>query len=94
VLDPDLAEELPRHDRRAGLGREARQLQRDRLHHSSYQHPLVDAVDEASKLKLTVGPFPTGGGPYTPNRFTFRPNDFRPTNNPMVPYDAGGQPVR
>jgi penicillin amidase len=53
-----------------------------RLHHSEPPHPLAAAVDDATRVKLTVGPLPDGGSAYTPNQSAYATSDFLRTNGP------------
>jgi penicillin amidase len=48
-------------------------------------------VDETSRARLNVGPFPKGGSSYTPNKSTYRPRDFRSFSGPSfrVVIDVG-----
>ncbi len=73
-------------------GTDPKQWQWGKLHHSFPEHPLAAAVgDETTRARLTVGPFPEGGGAYTPNQNTYRTSDFRQTNGPSfrVVIDVG-----
>jgi penicillin amidase len=53
-----------------------------RLHHSEPPHPLASAVDDATRVKLRVGPLPDGGSTYTPNQSAYATTDFLRTNGP------------
>jgi penicillin amidase len=53
-----------------------------RLHRSLPEHPLLQAVDPEMRARLQPGPFPTPGGPYTPNASGYRANDFQLTLGP------------
>jgi penicillin amidase len=53
-----------------------------KLHHSLPQHPLFEAVDKDLRARLQPGPFPTPGGPYTPNASSYRVSDFQLTGGP------------
>ncbi len=72
-------------------GADPKQWQWGKLHQSLPEHALAAAVDEPNRAKLTVGPFPEGGGAYTPNQNTYRTSDFRHTNGPSfrVVIDVG-----
>jgi penicillin amidase len=53
-----------------------------KLHHSLPEHPLFEAVDGELRARLQPGPFPTPGGPYTPNASGYRVHDFQLTVGP------------
>jgi penicillin G amidase len=53
-----------------------------KLHRSLPEHPLLDWVDGELRARLQPGPFPTPGGPYTPNASGYRANDFQLTLGP------------
>ncbi len=53
-----------------------------RLHHSLPEHPLLEAVNNELRARLQPGPFPTPGGPYTPNASGYRVSDFQLTVGP------------
>jgi penicillin G amidase len=53
-----------------------------KLHHSLPEHPLLGAVDGDLRARLQPGPFPTPGGPYTPNASSYRVSDFQLTGGP------------
>jgi penicillin G amidase len=53
-----------------------------KLHRSLPEHPLMQAVDGPLLARLQPGPFPTPGGPYTPNASGYRLNDFQLTLGP------------
>ena len=63
-------------------GTDASKWQWGRLHQSKPPHPLVEAVDDATRAMLTVGPLPDGGSAYTPNQSAYRTSDFLRTNGP------------
>ena len=52
------------------------------LHRSLPEHPLRQAVDGETLHRLQPGPFPTPGGPYTPNASGYRVTDFQLTLGP------------
>lgn len=62
------------------------------LHHNVAEHPLAHAVDRATRAKLSVGPFPTGGSAHVPNQAGYRASDFRQTGGPSfrIVVDVGG----
>jgi penicillin amidase len=62
------------------LGRDTKQWQWGKLHHSLPAHPLLESVRPDLRSKLLVGPFPKSGGPFTPNQSGYRPTDFRQTS--------------
>ena len=57
-----------------------------KLHHSLPEHPLfgalLSAADSDLRARLQPGPFPTSGGPYTPNASSYRVSDFQLTGGP------------
>jgi penicillin G amidase len=53
-----------------------------KLHHSLPEHPLLHAVDGETLRRLQPGPYPTPGGPYTPNASGYRGSDFQLTGGP------------
>lgn len=56
----------------------------DALHYNLSEHPFAAVVDAAERARLNVGPFPTGGDPYTPSQSTYRAADFRDLSGPSV----------
>ncbi|MFP5406269.1 MAG: penicillin acylase family protein, partial [Gammaproteobacteria bacterium] len=72
-------------------GPDARRWQWGKLQYNLNEHPFAAIVDPAMRARLNVGPFPKGGGPYTPNQSTYRVSDFRQTNGPSfrVVVDVG-----
>jgi penicillin amidase len=63
-------------------GIDSKAWQWGKLHHSLPEHPLFQAVDGEMLRRLQAGPFPTAGGPYTPNASGYRPSDFQLTVGP------------
>jgi penicillin G amidase len=63
-------------------GADPKAWQWGKLHHSLPEHPLFDAVDAETRARLQPGPFPTPGGPYTPNASGYRASDFQLTGGP------------
>jgi penicillin amidase len=63
-------------------GADSKAWQWGRLHHSLPEHPLLHAVDGETLRRLQPGPFPTPGGPYTPNASGYRVKDFQLTGGP------------
>jgi penicillin G amidase len=53
-----------------------------KLHHSLPEHPLFEAVNNELRTRLQPGPFPTPGGPFTPNASGYRRSDFQLTGGP------------
>jgi penicillin amidase len=53
-----------------------------KLHHSLPEHPLLGALDAGLRARLQPGPFPTSGGPNTPNASSYRVSDFQLTGGP------------
>jgi penicillin amidase len=64
------------------LGADPRAWQWGKLHHSLPEHPLLEAVSDEQRARLQPGPFPTPGGPYTPNASGYRLRDFQLTGGP------------
>lgn len=62
-----------------------------RLHYNQLDHPLAAIVDGSTRAKVSVGPLPKAGGPYTPSQSTYRASDYRHTNGPSfrVVVDVG-----
>ena len=52
------------------------------LQHSLFEHPLAPIVDDATRARLNVGPFPRGGDENTVNASGFRTTDFQHTSGP------------
>jgi penicillin amidase len=52
------------------------------LQYSLFEHPLSPVVDEATRARLNVGPFPRGGSELTVNASSFQNNDFRHISGP------------
>jgi penicillin amidase len=73
-------------------GPDPRAWQWGKLHHSLPEHPLLGAVDGDLRARLQPGPFPTPGGPYTPNASSYRLSDFQLTGGPSfrMVLDVGG----
>jgi len=63
-------------------GADPRTWQWGKLHHSVPEQPLAGAVDGPLLARLQPGPFPTPGGPYTPNASSYRASDFQLTGGP------------
>jgi penicillin amidase len=63
-------------------GADPKAWQWGKLHHSLPEHPLMQAVDGEMLHRLQPGPFPTPGGPYTPNASSYRASDFQLTGGP------------
>lgn len=63
-------------------GADPKTWQWGRLHHSLPEHPLFEAVNGELRARLQPGPFPTPGGPYTPNASGYRVSDFQLTGGP------------
>ena len=55
-----------------------------KLHHSFVQHPFSAIVDGATREKIDVGPLERDGSPFTVNRSSYSPSDFRETVGPSV----------
>ncbi|HEX8760326.1 MAG TPA: penicillin acylase family protein [Pseudonocardiaceae bacterium] len=52
------------------------------LQYSLFEHPLSPVVDETTRARLNVGPFPRGGSELTVNASSFQNNDFRHISGP------------
>lgn len=64
------------------LGKDPRQWQWGKLHHSLITHPFASAVDDATRARLNVGPIAKHGGANTPNLSSYDPRDFRQLGGP------------
>jgi len=53
-----------------------------KLLHSLPRHPLFEAANANLRAKLQPGPFPIGGGPFTPNLAGYRQTDFEQLGGP------------
>jgi len=82
VLEKSLA--LAWADMRRLGGTDPAQWQWGRLHHSYFGHPLVNAVDEATRARWNVGPWPRQGGSDTVNLSTYDPISFREAAGPSL----------
>jgi penicillin amidase len=72
-------------------GSDTRNWQWGKIHHSLIAHPLANAVDEATRARLNVGPYPKQGGGYTLNVSGYNINTFQQTAGPSfrVVIDVG-----
>ncbi len=63
----------------------------DNLHYALQSHPLAPAVDEATRARLNVGPFPKQGGTDTVNVSAWDPGSFKQVHGPSfrVVIDVG-----
>ncbi|UGQ49161.1 penicillin acylase family protein [Massilia endophytica] len=52
------------------------------LQFSYFMHPLSQAVDEATRAKIDVGPFARGGSSFTVNQSSYHPVNFWQINGP------------
>ena len=73
------------------LGSDPKQWRWDKLHQSLFLHPLSTAVDDATRARLNVGPFPKQGGSTTLNVSSYDPNNFLLAGGPSfrVVVDVG-----
>ncbi|MDR3669360.1 MAG: penicillin acylase family protein [Holophaga sp.] len=55
-----------------------------KLHFNLNEHPFAAAVDDATRVRINVGPFAKNGSEYTPSQSLPRPSDFRQMNGPAV----------
>ena len=55
-----------------------------KLHHNLNEHPFAAAVDDATRVKINVGPIAKGGSEFVPSQSAIRPADFREMNGPSV----------
>jgi penicillin G amidase len=62
------------------LGSDVKSWQWGKLHYSLPAHPMLPSLDGELRARLQPGPFPTSGGPYTPNQSNYGASDFRLTN--------------
>jgi penicillin amidase len=65
-------------------GAEPAQWQWGKLHYNLSEHPLAGAVDDATRVRLNVGPIAKNGSEFTPSQSLPRPSDFRQMNGPSV----------
>lgn len=63
------------------LGLDSTTWQWGRLQRTTFAHPLAPAVDEQTRARLNVGPFPRGGSEYTVNASSYNAN-FEQTAGP------------
>lgn len=63
----------------------------ERLHSVLFAHPLANALDDATRARLNVGPFPKQGGSDTVNVSAYDPASLRQTGGPSfrVVIDVG-----
>ncbi|MDO9071653.1 MAG: penicillin acylase family protein [Rubrivivax sp.] len=54
----------------------------DALHQAVFTHPLANAADAATRLRLNVGPLPKQGGSDTVNLSSYDPANFRQIGGP------------
>lgn len=73
------------------LGTDPKQWQWGKLHRSLLAHPFAGAVDEATRARLNVGPFPKQGGSTTPNLSGYSAVNFLQSGGPSfrVVIDVG-----
>ena len=73
------------------LGADPKRWQWGKLHHSLFIHPFSSAVDEATRAKLNIGPFPKDGSSTTLNVSSYNPNNFMLAGGPAfrVVVDVG-----
>lgn len=73
------------------LGTDPKLWQWGKLHHSLFIHPLSSAVDDATRAKLNIGPFPKHGSSTTLNVSSYNPNNFQLSGGPAfrVVVDVG-----
>jgi penicillin G amidase len=55
-----------------------------KLHFNLNEHPFAPAVDDATRVKIDVGPIAKNGSEFTPNQSLTRATDFRQMNGPTV----------
>ncbi len=63
-------------------GADPQKWQWGRMHHALPPHLLGDALTGDLRQRLQPGPYPKGGGGYTPNLSTYRAADFQLTTGP------------
>ncbi|MCY7387235.1 MAG: penicillin acylase family protein [Burkholderiales bacterium] len=73
------------------LGTDPRQWQWGKLHQSLFIHPFSPAVDDATRARLNVGPFPKDGSSTTVNLSSYNPNNYLLAGGPAfrVVVDVG-----
>lgn len=55
-----------------------------KLHHNLSEHPFAAIVDDATRLKLNVGPIEQRGSEFAPNNAQYRASDFQQINGPSI----------
>jgi penicillin amidase len=55
-----------------------------KFHYNLNEHPFATAVDDATRVRINVGPIAKNGSEYTPNQSLPRPTDFRQMNGASV----------
>ena len=73
------------------LGSDPKQWRWDKLHQSLFLHPFSMALDDATRARLDVGPFPKQGSSTTLNVSSYNPNNFLLAGGPSfrVVVDVG-----
>ncbi len=73
-------------------GADAAQWQWGKLHTSFFGHVLANAADDATRIRLNVGPMPKQGGTDTVNLSSYDPNSLRQFAGPSfrMVLDVGG----
>ena len=73
------------------LGPDPKLWQWGKLHHSLFVHPFSSAVDDTTRAKLNIGPFPKDGSSTTLNVSSYNPNNFMLAGGPAfrVVVDVG-----
>src|SRR5439155_11293928 len=65
-------------------GTEPAMWQWGKLHFNLNEHAFAQAVDDAMRVRINVGPIAKHGSEYTPNQSLARPSDLRQMNGPSV----------
>lgn len=65
-------------------GAEPAMWQWGKFHFNLNEHAFAQAVDDATRVRINVGPIAKHGSEYTPNQSVPRPADYRQTNGPSA----------
>ncbi len=69
---------------RTRLGMDSKRWRWDALHFNLSEHPFSAIVDEKTKMRLNVGPFPKDGDGFAPSQSSYRSADYRDLGGPSV----------
>ena len=65
-------------------GPDPKQWKWGNVHQNFGEHPFSAVLDEQTRTNLNVGPLAQAGSEFTPNRASYRTNDFRVTVGPTI----------